>query len=78
MSSVIKPQPLTLEGPHGEVDLPGQPPDGIATRLLASRVGSFYLEHGAMEEGVRHLLWGEPPELLASQRALKASQSATA
>ncbi len=49
-----------------------------ATLLLASWVGSFYLEHGAWEEGVRHLLWGELPELLAAQRSLKACQSATA
>lgn len=37
-----------------------------ATLLLASWLGSFYLEHGEWEEGVRHLIWGELPELMAS------------
>lgn len=37
------------------------------TRLLAAWTGHFYLEHGLFEEGIRHLLWAELPDLLPEE-----------
>ncbi len=38
-------------------------PTHPVTRLLAIWMGHFYLEHGQLEEGIRHLIWGELPDL---------------